>query len=334
MALSWANITTSVGGKLVQWGSPMLYDTLRHKFVFAGGGGGVDGEEITGTLDLWELGSSVWTAVTVTGSIPSFRTNFIFVYDQARDRYLLYGGDISFAAVFETWEFNPNTGTWTNMAPANHPVAPAFCTGFYAPEIGAVICFGGFSLNPFTDAINVNNGDTYKWTGTNWVDMGLTTHPIARGLAAVCWDPNLNCVLLAGGHRTADGSGPPSGPLFDMWTFTTVWTDLGSPGYPSGVSSEPTLIAPTIENKVIEAPKNTNPFLHTKEWDGASWTDRGLLTGTPNPAFTANTLIGYDPFRKRTIWLGDSNTYELQGLIDPSLSLAVSTNEVMYRAFQ
>ncbi len=77
-------------------------------------------------------------------------------YDAESDRLILFGGAESPAKIFgDTWAYDYNTNTWTNMQPENGPAPRAFHQLVYDSESDRVVLWGGYP--------NLEN-DTLVWS--------------------------------------------------------------------------------------------------------------------------------------------------------------------------
>ena len=93
----------------------LAFDMPRQRILLFGG------ETTTGALDdLWSYDGTAWTAITATG--PSVRHSHAMTYDTSRDHLVVFGG-LDGAALGDTWEYHPSTGT------ASHSLYGSGCAG-------------------------------------------------------------------------------------------------------------------------------------------------------------------------------------------------------------
>jgi len=75
---------------------------------------------------------------------PSERWASVMVYDAESDRIILFGGGFSVPLPHgDTWVYDYNTNTWTEMQPEVSPPHRAFHGMVYVPEIDRILLWGG-----------------------------------------------------------------------------------------------------------------------------------------------------------------------------------------------
>lgn len=85
-------------------GHAMAYDTARRRVVLFGGVTRFPGVD-TRHGDTWEWDGAAWTMVSLLSAV-SGRHGHAMVYDEARARTVLFGGQDTFSPRADTWEFN------------------------------------------------------------------------------------------------------------------------------------------------------------------------------------------------------------------------------------
>lgn len=98
----------------------MVYDTLRKRIVMFGGRHAPDDRELAPSFlnDTWVYSGDNWTEIHSTEN-PPVRQFGAMTYDRARDRVVLYGGNVlnadqeSFTGLYDTWEFDGSQ--WTKI---------------------------------------------------------------------------------------------------------------------------------------------------------------------------------------------------------------------------
>lgn len=113
--------------------------------------------------DTWSWNGTDWTQLTPTTPPPA-RGEAAMCFDTANNNWVLFGGRDDFNLLGDTWTLNVGGTAWTKKAPAASPSFRAGAQMCYDAQAGAVLLFGG---NNQTDALN----DTWKWTGSNWVQL-------------------------------------------------------------------------------------------------------------------------------------------------------------------
>jgi hypothetical protein len=186
--------------------------------------------------------------VPVVGPSPSPRAGATLIFDTARDRLVLYGGDAS----GEVWTIDPSgAATWTQIAVAGGPPpARSGHVAIYDPVGDRMVVFGGI------DAAYDYLVDTWALDlATNtWSQIPTTGNPDTGYRSAAAYDPVRHRLVLFGGELNGSG-----------WTWTLP---LGPGGdweaHPSG-STNPGEVA---GHTMIYDPQGDRMVLHG---NGSTW---------------------------------------------------------------
>ncbi|MCL4211966.1 MAG: hypothetical protein KJZ68_15030, partial [Phycisphaerales bacterium] len=150
-----------------------------------------------------------WRLASTTG--PSARELHAMVYDSARQRVVLFGGNEVFR-FGDTWEWNGQS--WTRVA-VSGPSARSGHAMAYDASRGRVVLFGG-------SADRLLN-DTWEWDGRVWTRRSITG-PSPRWGHAMTYDEHRGRVVLFGGMTQ-------SGPAGDTWDWNgSRWTRVADSG--------------------------------------------------------------------------------------------------------
>ena len=129
----------------------MAYDTESDRIILWGAsevGKTAMSEEERATVWAYDYETDTWTAIESTGG-PSYRGGHTMVYHPGTDRIILFGGyhtgELDFSD--ETWAYDYNTNTWTQLAPASHPSGRRYFTMVYAEAADKMVLFGGMAGN-------------------------------------------------------------------------------------------------------------------------------------------------------------------------------------------
>jgi N-acetylneuraminic acid mutarotase len=143
-------------------------------------------------------------------------------YDPDADRVIVFGGfaiagTAWIGGLADTWAYDYNTDTWTEMTPEISPPARHYHALAYDPTIDRVILFGG------TDAAERPFDDTwaYDYESNTWTELAPATAPSPRGWHAMAYSEMDQKVVLFGGGPTHTQF------LADTWLFdpaTNVWS--------------------------------------------------------------------------------------------------------------
>jgi uncharacterized cupredoxin-like copper-binding protein/N-acetylneuraminic acid mutarotase len=233
---SWTNVTPAVGpsGRANQG---MAYDAESDRVVLFGGSTGFPGGTAGDVSDetwTYDLNTNSWTNVTPAVG-PSARIGHVMAYDTESDQIVLFGGSTGVPQDFpenlsdDTWTFDLNTNTWTNMTPATGPSARSHLSyqGMaYDAESDRIVLFSGFHVTGV-----VFDTWTYDTDTNTWTDVTQATSPSAFVGHAMVYDTESDRVILFG------GSNPITGNLIDeTWAYdlnTNTWTNMDPATGPS-----------------------------------------------------------------------------------------------------
>ena len=159
-------------------------------------------DDATGTRrllgDAWRWQQS-WAIEDGDG--PSARARHALAYDQVRHRVVLFGGAIAGDTAGDTWEWNPDTGGWTEHAATGPSPRRDHAMAFDGER---VVLFGGLAEGYL--------GDTWTFDGVTWtrVDEG----PSPRSGHAMAGGDGLVIVYGGQGQDTI---------YDDTWIWTGAW---------------------------------------------------------------------------------------------------------------
>jgi hypothetical protein len=272
----------------------MAYDAARGRVVLFGGWAG----PFTHRQDVWEWdgASGTWTDRTPAGVKPSARIYSAMAYDAARGRVVLFGGHDG-SRRDDTWEWNGNTGTWTELTPdGSRPSARNLHAMAYDAARGRVVLFGGSESSGYRQ-------DTWEWDGAarTWTDVTPAgANPSARIAPAMAYDAAQGRVVLFGGN---DGSYRQ-----DTWEWdgaAGIWTEVTPAGSKPTARVGHAMAYDAARGKtVIFGGHDGLPTQDVWEWDGASgaWTNR-TPAGVRPPARNSHAMA-YDAARGKVMLFG------------------------------
>ena len=142
-------VAAGEGPFATRYGLGMVYDTESDVLVSFGGAewGRIENGKHQGLADTWIYDSDTdsWVDRTATASPPG-RIGHGIVYDSAADRIIVFGGSTGFGVgevLGDTWVYDTNKNTWTEMKPAVSPPARAYAAMWYDPVADLTFLFGG-----------------------------------------------------------------------------------------------------------------------------------------------------------------------------------------------
>jgi endo-1,4-beta-xylanase len=217
--------------------------------------------------DTWAWSGTTWNELVAnfvtTAAGPSPRGYVQMSEDAANNSVVLFGGGNVSGAMNDTWVWNDSsvpaatTGQWTLQRPQHSPPARGQGAMAYSPAAGVPVLFGGQASSTAG-----SDGDTWTWTGADWVAQTPTGIPAARSGPAMATSPSGDVVLVGGASS--------GGKLSDTWS----WTGTANP-YP-GTTPE-----------IFSCPTTTEPVPTTSGTGtlrgAAAVSHPGLLIGAALP---------------------------------------------------
>jgi N-acetylneuraminic acid mutarotase len=218
----WASVATSVAPPARGYAA-IAFDSVRNKTVVFGGRGP------TGAADggtFWEWDGSQWTMRASTGG-PGARSSSAMVFDSARARFVLFGGETPGSAASgisfnDTWELDAQSATWTSIATSGTPPARLGHSMYYDTTRARVVLFGG------TSAAQIGLADTWEYDPASgaWSARITPITPPARAGHTLVFDSVTGHGILSGGVAYSQ-TGIHTPELDDTWDFDPVavsWT--------------------------------------------------------------------------------------------------------------
>ena len=152
------------------------------------------------TLQTWayDANSDTWIRL-VDG--PRRLVGQRLAYDKESDRIIMFGGfDFSnFKLVDETWVYDYNTNTWTDMQPGVHPSSRNFIGMVYDAKADRVVLWGDWQRNytPATD----ESVWTYDYNTNTWQEFQHKKDgPDVRDYTMLAYDEKADKIIMYGGY--------------------------------------------------------------------------------------------------------------------------------------
>jgi N-acetylneuraminic acid mutarotase len=188
----------------------LAYDSVGHKMILFGGS-----SFTLGSLnDTWayDPSANTWTNLSPSGSLPPGRGLGALVYDSDSGKLILFGGSAGSICFNDTWAYDPDANTWTNLSPSGSlPAARCLFSMAYDSNGGEVVLFGGLDI----DRNFFNDTWAYDPSANTWTDLSLSgTVPSARTGASMVYNSLSGDLILFGGW---DGESE----LNDTWAYRT-----------------------------------------------------------------------------------------------------------------
>ena len=205
-------------------------------------------------------------------------------YDIARNKVVVFGGEIDGWLAGDTWEWDPATRTW-----AEKPASSLVYGGLFGPAMAydpnrhQVILFGGRAY------YNWGEGATWAWDGTNWNNITPGVYPPPRFIHAMATDLTRSKVVMFGGKNN-------SYALTDTWEWDgNAWTQVALSGAVPPARDDPAMTYDATRH--VTGLFGGVGYNDTWSWNGVAWSLEHPQT-SPSPR---STSVVYDSSQSKLV---------------------------------
>jgi hypothetical protein len=280
-----------------RWSPQLVFDSARGTVIMYGGSNNPPNATFD---DMWEWDGTDWTQLC-TGCAPGKRASFGMVYDSARDKVVIFGGqDDSGGRLGDLWEWDGTS--WTS--PTVTGTAPSARRGLYMSYDSTrskSVIFAGRDASGILD-------DVYEYDGTSWSGpLTPATRPSARqddaASSAATFDPIHGRMLVYGGCVDV---GCISNGSDDLWAWDgTNWTELCAACTGTGRSGANLTYDSTRDVAVLSGGwLNASGVGTPGTWELNTFTGNWTNTDTINPTTRDTSGSVYDPAHRRIVLFG------------------------------
>ncbi|MEO8635610.1 MAG: kelch repeat-containing protein [Gemmatimonadales bacterium] len=275
-----AGLIASCSGVVRAQGSPLdsiptglslvgaAFDEARGRLVVVGGN-----PSAATTSATWEWDGTNWTLVTTGG--PSARSEPLLVYDRARRRIVLYGGDRGAEPpATDTWSWDGHD--WRRLATTGP--SPRAASMVFDAGRDRIVLFGGGG--PSGELHN----DTWEWNGDRWnlvIADSQAGSPPPRALFGLAYDARRGVVVLTAGFGGFNPATRQPALYNDTWEWDgRTWHQVDIPG-PGARDHLAMVYDPERAAILLHGGGSPQAGLQGDTWsyDGTRWTP--LLDGGP-----------------------------------------------------
>ncbi len=241
----------------------MVYDAESDRAVLFGG---LSRGDLSNETWAYDFNADAWAKIPPVGPVPSPRYRHSMAYDSASDRVILFGGAAVDGVRDDTWAYDLNTNTWTEM---NASVRPSSRSGHgmvYDAESDRTVLFGGGN-GPYE-----NDTWVYDYNNNTWTKMNHGARPSGRQLQAMAYAQASDAVILFGGFTNEGGRNA------ETWTYHHA---PSPPSEPQGLNA--TAVHAAV-NLAWNQPSSDGEAALTgyRIYRGTSSASLALLTALPN----------------------------------------------------
>jgi cysteine-rich repeat protein len=203
-------------------------------------------------------------------------------YDSHRKRLVMFGGTDLSTVRDDTWEWDG--ASWQHEQPAFSPSPRYGAAIAYDATHERVIVFGGYDLTQVF-------GDTWSYDGITWTQLAPATSPTVRVGARMTYDPARHLIVLFGGVTVAGANAETW--LWDGATWTRAVPTMSPP--PRLYEA---MAFDAVSQQIVMAGGATTADVtaglgDTWLWDGATWTQSGIISPRLAAAAATNPQTGH-----------------------------------------
>ncbi|MHA3964348.1 MAG: Kelch repeat-containing protein, partial [Candidatus Thorarchaeota archaeon SMTZ1-45] len=149
------------------------------------------------------------------------------------DRMVIFSGwpDLHYEGVRynDTWTYDYNSNTWTNMSPSSMPVGRGAHMMAYNQRADVTVMFGGVAGWQADDEKILTDTWTYDVNTNTWTNMSPASNPTPRVAAAMAYDNESDIIVMFGGWLP-DWSASDETWIYNLTSNT--WTNVTTGSQP------------------------------------------------------------------------------------------------------
>ena len=202
----------------------MAYDSESDRVIMSCGFD-MSGPSSWSLEDTWayDLTTNTWTQMKAKAPVAHLICKM--AYDSESDRIILFGGwDIPNDQIFQdTWAYDYNTDTWTDMKPAVSPPGRNAQSMTYDSKADRILLWGGDSSTNHNPNPPKNRAIwSYDFNTNTWEERVADLQPPQYFASAMAYDTSADRSIFYGGTITENGSTA-------MWAYdysNNAWIEL------------------------------------------------------------------------------------------------------------
>jgi len=226
---------------------------------------------------------------------PSDRYLPAFTYDPINTRVMMFGGATNDEEFGDTWVFNYETQSWSELTLETTPTPRHSAVMVYDSADEVIILFGGYNGTSQATDTWIFDCATEVWT-----EVTPEFSPPARMSHAMVYDSVNDKVIVFSGYS-------PEGPFKnDTWTYdstTNTWEEMNLEESPHARYGAGYIFDEGNESMIIFGGNSNGYFSDTWSYDYATntWTELGPTTHPPALKWSGMT---YDSVNHKSILFG------------------------------
>jgi hypothetical protein len=296
---AWSQLLPNGGPPAQRSRHTAIYDSVRDRMVVFGGSDAIDSWNDTWVLTF--AGTPAWSELTPSGAPPSARFGHEAIYDAARDRMVVHGGnegaESPSGAVFTLAFASPQ---WAAVAPGGTAPTRYDHAAIYDPTGDRMVLFGGNAEVPTKTLASLSLAGSMAW-----VDLApIGVPPSERSDHAATYDPVRDRMLVFGG---AMANGTLTQEVWSLQMTGLVWTKLAPSGQQPPARDGHLMLYDPVRDRMIvmggmDAANQFHDDIYALNLAGPSWSK--INPAGPTPPARAWTAGVYDPAGDRIVIFG------------------------------
>jgi hypothetical protein len=200
------------------------YDEQSHRLIAFG----------TDSTAVYDLEHRAWEKTEPEEEPGTWRFGFGLAYDRRSDRTILFGGgDFEGLYLSDTWAYDYESNTWTEMSPEVSPSRRMYHAMAYDAESDRMILWGASEAGrtPMSEEEKATVW-VYDYEANTWTAIAFSGGPSYRGGHTMVYHPGTDRIILFGGHSQGDVEFSD-----ETWAYdynSNAWTQLAPASHPSG----------------------------------------------------------------------------------------------------
>jgi hypothetical protein len=284
---------TSSPSPQARYSHSMAYDSIHGVVMMYGGHATPGSNELS---DTWtcDAKTNTWTNQNPSSS-PSGRESAAMAYDSDTGDFMLFSGIMDNGMLSpETWSYNVNTNTWTNMKPSFSPRQRSGASMVYDSQNKLMILFGGW-----TD-IGGRSNDTWSYdlSSNTWTNLQSKKAPNLRYRQGMTYDQENGLVVLFGG-------GTPDAAK-DTWTYdpnANAWSKITPAVSPPPIKTPAMVYDSAMGLSFMWSGLASDTNMWSFNASSGSW----LKTGPLSPSPMTSPAMVFDDKNNVSILVGGGN---------------------------
>ncbi|MHA2373688.1 MAG: Kelch repeat-containing protein [Candidatus Thorarchaeota archaeon] len=254
-----------------------------------------------------ELQNEITTSFAASQlGFPQGRANFMMAYDIESDIIIIYGGWKT-PEPFElgdTWSYDYNNDTYTNMNPAIAPPVREVGMMAYDSQSDKIVMFGG--IENFNSYLVRNDTWTYDYNTNTWADVTSGAAPSPRDASGMVYDSESDRIILFGGENVEKYN--------DTWAYhleTNTWEQMNPSNSPSA-RYFPSMAYDEESDRVIlfggrsDGAKESDTWAY--DYNSDSWQE---LSPSTQPSWRRGHFTNYDTESDSIVLFGGSDVSDV-----------------------